>query len=46
MLGVFPGHKARFVKNFMEGAGSVEEAVRAYISAVKQQHFPATEHCF
>jgi len=46
MLGVFPGHKARFVKNFMEGVGSVEEAMRAYVSAVKQQQFPAAEHCF
>ena len=46
MLGVFPGHKARFVKNFMEGAGSVEQAVRAYVAAVRQEQFPATEHCF
>jgi len=46
MLGVFPGHKARFVKNFMDGVGSVEEAMRAYVNAVKQQHFPAAEHCF
>ncbi|SRR5450830_404189 len=46
MLGVFPGHKARFVKNFMEGASSIEEAVRAYVAAVKSQQFPAVEHCF
>lgn len=46
MLGVFPGHKARFVKNFMEGASSVEEAVRAYVNAVQTQSFPAAEHCF
>lgn len=46
MLGVFPGHKAKFVKNFMEGATSVEEAVRAYVAAVKEQRFPAPEHCF
>jgi 3-methyl-2-oxobutanoate hydroxymethyltransferase len=46
MLGVFPGHKARFVKNFMDGAGSVEEAVRAYVAAVQTQKFPAAEHCF
>lgn len=46
MLGVFPGHKARFVKNFMEDACSVEEAVRAYVDAVKTQRFPAAEHCF
>jgi 3-methyl-2-oxobutanoate hydroxymethyltransferase len=46
MLGVFPGRKARFVKNFMEGQGSIEAAVRAYIAAVKDGSFPASEHCF
>lgn len=46
MLGAFPGRKARFVKNFMEGQGSIESAVRAFISAVKDQSFPAPEHCF
>jgi 3-methyl-2-oxobutanoate hydroxymethyltransferase len=46
MLGVFPGRKARFVKNFMEGQTSIEAAVRAYIGAVKDKSFPAAEHCF
>ncbi len=46
MLGVFPGRKARFVKNFMEGQTSIEAAVRAYISAVRDRTFPAPEHCF
>lgn len=46
MLGVFPGRKARFVKNFMEGQTSIEGAVRAYVAAVKDQSFPAAEHCF
>lgn len=46
LLGVFPGRKARFVKNFMEGQTSIEAAVRAYIAAVKDKSFPAPEHCF
>jgi 3-methyl-2-oxobutanoate hydroxymethyltransferase len=46
MLGVFPGRKARFVRNFMEGQTSIEAAVRAYIAAVKDKSFPAAEHCF
>ncbi|HEX7648437.1 MAG TPA: 3-methyl-2-oxobutanoate hydroxymethyltransferase [Noviherbaspirillum sp.] len=46
MLGVFPGRKARFVKNFMEGQTSIEAAVRAYVAAVKEKTFPAAEHCF
>lgn len=46
MLGVFPGRKARFVKNFMEGQTTIDAAVRAYIAAVKDKSFPAAEHCF
>ncbi|HYC41648.1 MAG TPA: 3-methyl-2-oxobutanoate hydroxymethyltransferase [Noviherbaspirillum sp.] len=46
MLGVFPGRKARFVKNFMDGQTSIEAAIRAYIAAVKDKSFPAAEHCF
>lgn len=46
MLGAFPGRKARFVKNFMEGQGSIEAAVRAYVAAVKEKSFPSAEHCF
>lgn len=45
-IGVFPGKKARFVKNFMEGQTSIEGAVRAYIREVKEGTFPAPEHCF
>lgn len=46
MLGVFPGRKARFVRNFMDGQTSIEGAIRAYIKAVKDKSFPAPEHCF
>jgi 3-methyl-2-oxobutanoate hydroxymethyltransferase len=46
MLGVFPGRKAKFVKNFMEGQASIEDAVRAYVHAVKDGSFPAAEHTF
>jgi 3-methyl-2-oxobutanoate hydroxymethyltransferase len=46
MLGVFPGRKAKFVRNFMDGQASVEAAVRAYVAAVKDGSFPALEHCF
>ena len=46
LLGVFPGRKARFVKNFMEGQTSIDAAVQAYVAAVKDGSFPAPEHCF
>ena len=46
LLGVFPGRKARFVKNFMNGQTSIDAAVTAYVTAVKDGSFPALEHCF
>ncbi len=46
MLGVFPGRKARFVRNFMIGQANIEGAIQAYIGAVKEKSFPAREHCF
>ncbi|MBC3882247.1 3-methyl-2-oxobutanoate hydroxymethyltransferase [Undibacterium sp. LX40W] len=46
LLGVFPGRKARFVKNFMEGHSNIDDAIKAYVAAVKDQSFPAPEHCF
>lgn len=46
MLGIYPGKKARFVKNFLQEADSIQEAVAAYVRAVKDQRFPAPEHCF
>ena len=46
MLGVFPGHTARFVKNFMAGQDSIQAAVKAYVVAVKNKTFPAAEHSF
>ena len=46
ILGIFPGKKARFVKNFLEGQGSIQAAVGAYVQAVKSGSYPAPEHCF
>ncbi|MDO8300340.1 3-methyl-2-oxobutanoate hydroxymethyltransferase [Lacisediminimonas sp.] len=46
MLGVFPGHKAKFVRDFMQGQGSIADAISSYVLAVKDKSFPAAEHCF
>jgi 3-methyl-2-oxobutanoate hydroxymethyltransferase len=46
MLGVYPGKKGRFVKDFMAEAQSIEGAVRAYVAAVKDGSFPGPEHCY
>jgi 3-methyl-2-oxobutanoate hydroxymethyltransferase len=46
MLDIYPGKKARFVKNFLRGAGSVRGAVEAYVREVKAKTFPAAEHSY
>lgn len=46
MLDVFPGKKAKFVKNFMQGAGSIQGAVQAFVKEVKAGTFPGPEHSF
>jgi 3-methyl-2-oxobutanoate hydroxymethyltransferase len=46
MLGVYPGKKARFVRNFMDGATSIDEAVARYSQAVRDGSFPAPEHSY
>jgi 3-methyl-2-oxobutanoate hydroxymethyltransferase len=46
MLDVFPGKKAKFVKNFMQGAGSIQAAVERYVKEVKAKTFPDREHSF
>ena len=46
MLDIYPGKKARFVKNYMQGAASIAEAVSLYVAEVKNGSFPAVEHSF
>jgi len=46
LLGVFPGKKAKFVRNFMDGATSIQQAVENYVRAVKDGSFPGPEHSF
>ncbi|MDH4151456.1 MAG: 3-methyl-2-oxobutanoate hydroxymethyltransferase [Betaproteobacteria bacterium] len=46
MLDVYPGKKAKFVKNYMKGAGSIQEAVALYVKEVRDGTFPGREHSF
>lgn len=46
MLGIYPGKPARFVRNFMQGAESIEAAVKGYVTAVREGSFPAAEHTY
>ena len=44
MLGIYP-KPARFVRNFMTEGKTIEGAIEAYVTAVKDGSFPGPEHC-
>ena len=46
MLDIFPGKKARFVKNYMQGSTSIADAVSRYVKEVKSGSFPTVGHSF
>ena len=46
MLDFFPGRKAKFVKNYLAGAGSIAAAVEAFVREVKSGEFPSPEYCY
>ena len=46
ILGITHGTTPRFVKNFMIGNDSPIMAIKAYVQAVKNGDYPASEHCF
>jgi len=46
MLDVYPGKKAKFVKDYMRPAGSIQGAVELYVKEVKARTFPGPEHSF
>lgn len=44
MLGMGGESPPRFVRDFLAGSGTIEGALRAYVKAVKEGSFPASEH--
>lgn len=40
------GHTPKFVRNFMQDANTINQAIENYAQAVKQGRFPASEHEF
>ena len=46
ILGLSPGKKPRFVKNFLDGGDSLEAATTNYVAAVKDSTYPGPEHGF
>jgi 3-methyl-2-oxobutanoate hydroxymethyltransferase len=46
MLDVYPGKKAKFVKNYMRPAGTIQGAIELYVKEVRAKTFPGPEHSF
>jgi 3-methyl-2-oxobutanoate hydroxymethyltransferase len=46
MLGLYPRPIPKFARNFMAGAGSLEQAIKDYVAAVKRGDFPGPEHSY
>ena len=46
MLGVTPGKRPKFSRDFLAGSGSIPDAIKAYAKAVRSGAFPAAEHSF
>lgn len=46
MLGITPGKRPKFSKDFLAGRDSVGAAIAAYAADVRSGVFPAPEHCF
>lgn len=46
MLGITPGKRPKFAREFMTGQPHIRAAVESYVEAVKSGAFPASEHCF
>jgi len=46
MLGITPGKRPKFSKDFLSGRDSVAAAIAAYAEDVRNGAFPAPEHCF
>lgn len=46
VLGIYAGKSPKFSKNFMVGHETIQQAVEAYVNAVKNNQFPTIEHSF
>ena len=46
MLGITPGRRPKFSKDFLAGSGSIPGALAAYVDEVKRGAFPGPEHAF
>lgn len=44
MIGITPGKRPRFSKDFLAETASIPAALRAYVESVKEGYFPGPEH--
>jgi 3-methyl-2-oxobutanoate hydroxymethyltransferase len=46
LLGLTPGKRPKFSKDFLAGSGDIRTAFRQYVEDVRGGRFPGPEHCF
>jgi len=46
MLGLYPGHIAKFVKQYAQLGDAATEAIKQYIAEVRSGEFPGAEHSY
>ena len=46
LIGLFTDFRPKFVRRYIEMAQSIDEAIAAYASDVRERRFPAPEHVF
>lgn len=46
LLGLTPGKRPKFSKDFLAGRDSIQGAIAAYVEDVREQRFPGAEHSF
>jgi 3-methyl-2-oxobutanoate hydroxymethyltransferase len=46
LLGLTPGKRPRFSKDFLAGRGSIQAAIAAFAGDVRENRFPGPEHSF
>ena len=46
VLGISAGHRPRFVRNFMDQARDIPDALERFVTDVRERRFPAPEHSY
>ncbi|AVP96873.1 3-methyl-2-oxobutanoate hydroxymethyltransferase [Ahniella affigens] len=46
ILGIATRRRPKFVRNFLDGSGSIQGAIRTYVDAVRSRQFPDSEHSY